>query len=40
MNHASHYVPGIDVSTGALGHAMPIACGRASAAFGRNGIHS
>ena len=33
MNHASHYVPGIDVSTGALGHAMPIACGRAKAAF-------
>ena len=32
MNHASHYVPGIDVSTGALGHAMPIACGRAMAA--------
>ena len=32
MNHASHYVPGIDVSTGSLGHAMPIACGRAMAA--------
>ena len=32
MNHASHYVPGIDVSTGALGHALPIACGRAKAA--------
>ena len=32
MNHASHYVPGIDVSTGALGHALPIACGMSLAA--------
>ena len=32
MNHVSHYVPGIDVSTGALGHGLPIACGRAIAA--------
>ena len=32
MNHASHFVPGIDVSTGALGHALSIACGRALAA--------
>jgi len=32
MNHASHYVPGVEVSTGALGHAMPIACGMALAA--------
>ena len=27
MNHASHYVPGVEFSMGALGHAMPIACG-------------
>lgn len=35
MNHASHYVPGVEVSTGALGHAMPIACGMALAAKSR-----
>ena len=32
MNHASHHVPGVDMSTGALGHALPVACGRAYAA--------
>ena len=32
MNHASHYVPGVEMSTGALGHALPAACGRAYAA--------
>jgi transketolase len=32
MNHASHYVPGVEISTGALGHALPIACGKALAA--------
>ena len=32
MNHASHYVPGVEVSTGALGHALPIACGISLAA--------
>ena len=32
MNHASHHVPGVEVSTGALGHAMPIACGISLAA--------
>jgi transketolase len=32
MNHASHYVPGVEMSTGALGHALPVACGRAYAA--------
>ena len=35
MNHVSHYVPGVEVSTGALGHAMPIACGMALAAKSR-----
>ena len=35
MNHASHYVPGVEVSTGALGHAMPIACGISIAAKSR-----
>ena len=32
MNHASHYVPGVEMSTGALGHALPVACGRAYSA--------
>ena len=32
MNHASHYVPGVEISTGALGHAMPVACGISLAA--------
>lgn len=30
--HVSHKVPGIEVSTGALGHGLPIACGMAYAA--------
>jgi transketolase len=29
MNHVSHYVPGVEFSTGALGHGLPIACGKA-----------
>lgn len=32
MNHASHHVPGVEFSTGALGHALPVACGKALAA--------
>jgi len=32
MNHASHHVPGIEISTGALGHALSIGCGKAIAA--------
>jgi transketolase len=29
--HISHHVPGVEVSTGSLGHALPIACGMALA---------
>lgn len=29
MQHASHKVPGVDVSTGSLGHGLPIATGMA-----------
>jgi transketolase len=36
MNHASHKVPGVEFSTGALGHGLPIACGKALAARMRN----
>ena len=25
--HASHYVPGVELSTGSLGHGLPVACG-------------
>ncbi len=31
-SHVSHLVPGIEFSTGSLGHALPIACGMAIAA--------
>ena len=27
--HVNHFVPGVEVSTGALGHGLPIACGMA-----------
>lgn len=30
--HVSHYVPGVEVSTGSLGHGLPIGCGLALAA--------
>jgi len=33
MNHVSHQVPGVEFSTGALGHGLPIACGKALAAM-------
>jgi transketolase len=32
MNHASHKVPGVEFSTGALGHGLSIACGKSLAA--------
>jgi len=32
MSHASHKVPGVELSTGSLGHALPVACGIALAA--------
>ena len=31
MAHASHKVPGVEFSTGSLGHGLPIACGLAVA---------
>jgi transketolase len=30
--HSSHHVPGVELSTGSLGHALPVACGMAIAA--------
>lgn len=32
MGHISHYLPGVEVSTGSLGHGLPIGCGMALAA--------
>jgi transketolase len=32
MSHVSHHVPGVEWSTGSLGHGLPIACGQALAA--------
>ena len=29
LGHASHHVPGVEVSTGSLGHGLPIGCGAA-----------
>lgn len=36
MNHISHKVPGVEFSTGSLGHGLPFGCGKAVAAK-RNG---
>ena len=32
MNHISHHVPGVEFSTGSLGHGLPFAAGKAAAA--------
>ena len=32
LSHATHHVPGIEISAGSLGHGLPIACGLALAA--------
>lgn len=32
MNHVSHHVPGVEFSTGSLGHGLPFAAGKALAA--------
>jgi transketolase len=32
LSHTTHHVPGIEVSSGSLGHGLPIACGMALAA--------
>jgi len=37
--HVSHKVPGVDVSTGSLGHGLPIACGMAYSAILRSATH-
>lgn len=36
MAHVSHAVPGVELSTGSLGHGLPVAVGRALAAKRRN----
>ncbi len=32
LSHTTHYIPGIEISAGSLGHGLPIACGLALAA--------
>lgn len=32
LSHVSHKIPGVELSTGSLGHALPVACGVALAA--------
>jgi transketolase len=32
LSHTSHFVPGVEISAGSLGHGLPIACGLAFAA--------
>lgn len=36
MSHISHKVPGVDFSTGSLGHGLPLGCGKAIAAKRRS----
>jgi len=32
LSHTSHYIPGVEISAGSLGHALPVSCGLALAA--------
>ena len=36
MSHASHHVAGVELSTGSLGHGLPVACGLAFGARARS----
>lgn len=37
--HISHHIPGVELSTGSLGHGLPVACGMAMAAKRDNAQH-
>ena len=37
--HISHHIPGVEFSTGSLGHGLPVACGMAMAAKQRGAKH-
>ncbi len=39
MGHISHHVPGVEFSTGSLGHGLPVACGMALAAKTKGQTH-
>ncbi|MEA4824367.1 MAG: transketolase [Clostridiaceae bacterium] len=39
MGHISHHVPGVEFSTGSLGHGLPVAAGMALAAKGKGDAH-
>lgn len=32
LSHATHHIPGVEISSGSLGHGLPVACGMALAA--------
>lgn len=36
LEHTSHYVPGVELSTGSLGHGLPVGCG---IAYGAKKLH-
>jgi transketolase len=36
LSHSTHYIPGVEVSSGSLGHGLPVACGIALAAKRQN----
>lgn len=36
LSHTTHYLPGIEISAGSLGHALPVSCGLALAAKRKN----
>lgn len=38
LSHTSHKVPGVEISAGSLGHALPVACGVALAAKRKNNL--
>jgi len=38
LSHTSHYIPGVEISAGSLGHGLPISCGLALAAKRKNVI--
>ncbi len=39
LGHVSHHVPGVELSTGSLGHGLPVGCGMALAGKRENSSH-
>jgi transketolase len=38
LSHSNHMVPGVEISAGSLGHALPVSCGLAIAAKRKNSV--